>query len=177
MFIASATQRRPVVAAQQAASPLVRGPPSGYDHRILQSRSADIVRRKHPALLPLVQQGGVCRRPRQRSPKELHRQLLLMSLLPRFSRGPYHCAFPTFTKARWLHLSAQMATRSGAVTATESRSSSFWWAPPTSRPSLPRTCGRWCRLCSQTPSWLSSAAAGRRSCTLHLQLARRQEAA
>lgn len=45
------------MAAQQQGFPLVKGPPAAYDHRNLQSRSAELVRKKHPELLPLVQQG------------------------------------------------------------------------------------------------------------------------
>ncbi|KAL4419725.1 hypothetical protein ABPG75_006823 [Micractinium tetrahymenae] len=57
MIVACAAPKRFVVVAQQRGSLLVRGPPAGYDHRVLQARSADLVRRHHPELLPLVQQG------------------------------------------------------------------------------------------------------------------------
>lgn len=56
----SYSNNRLVVAAQQGSTPLVRGPPPDYSHRSsLKQKSGDLVSRKYPELLPLVEQGGV----------------------------------------------------------------------------------------------------------------------
>jgi hypothetical protein len=45
-------------ASSAARALLVKGPPAGYDHRVLQPQSASLVTKKYPQLLRLVEKGA-----------------------------------------------------------------------------------------------------------------------